>query len=101
MTKEDILKEFSLFSLQTGGIGSWINEKTDPVILDRLAKIDKEPLSQVQLTQLLVLGHEAPVSDVFFRYYWLSVPARHPYQVEKLPGFDTKYADAKVITSLS
>ena len=30
MTKEDILKEFSLFSLQTGGIGSWINEKTDP-----------------------------------------------------------------------
>jgi hypothetical protein len=101
MTKEDILKEFSLFSLQTGGIGSWINEKTDPVILDRLAKIDREPLSQVQLTQLLVLGHEAPVSDVFFRYYWLSVPDRHPYQVEKLPGFDTKYADAKAITSLN
>ena len=75
--------------------------ETDRVILDRLAKIDREPLSQVQLTQLLVLGHEAPVSDVFFRYYWLSVPDRHPYQVEKLPGFDTKYADAKAITSLN
>ena len=41
----------------------------------------------MQLNQLLVMGHEAPVGDAFFRYYWLEASARHPYNVREVPGF--------------
>src|SRR5713226_8141868 len=87
MSKENILKEFALFSLGGDGIGAWLTEKTDEEVFRRLDRIDQEPLSKVQLNQLLVFGHEAPVSDDFFRYYWLEAPSEHPYPVSKLPGF--------------
>ncbi len=57
--KEEILDQFSLFSLGTGGIGSWLAPETDDAVFVRLAKVDREPLSKVQLDQLLVLAHEA------------------------------------------
>jgi len=66
--KEGILAELDLFSLGTGGIGSWLTETTNDEVFQRLAALDQNPLSKVQLNQLLVLGHEAPVSDDFFRY---------------------------------
>ena len=59
-TKAQILAEFSLFSMPAGGIGNWLTEKTDADVFERLGRIDEEPLSAVQLNQLLVLGHEAP-----------------------------------------
>jgi hypothetical protein len=60
-TKTDILTEFALFSLGTGGIGSWLTSEWRQDIFDRLAEIEDQPLSAVQLNQLLVLGHEALV----------------------------------------
>jgi len=65
-SKAEILEEFSLFSMPTGGIGSWLAEQTHSDVFDRLGKIDELPLSPVQLNQLLVMGHEAPVGDGFF-----------------------------------
>src|SRR6266404_9789444 len=86
-SKEEILKEFSLFSVPTGGIGSWLTEQTHPDVFNRLGKIETEPLSAVQLNQLLVLGREAPVGDGFFTYYWMQTPAGHAYNVRELPEF--------------
>ena len=87
MTRDELLDELSLFTLGTGGIGSWLTKESDREIYDRLLKIEKEPLKKVQLNQLLVMGHEAPVSDDFFEFYWCKKPANHIYNIEpiKLP----------------
>ena len=45
-------------------------------------------MTRSRLNQLLTLSHEAPVSDAFFRYYWLHAPESHPYDVKKIPCFD-------------
>ena len=101
-SKAEILKEFSLFSVPTGGIGSWLTERTHADIFKRLGKLDEEPLSAVQLNQLLVLGHEAPVGDGFFRYYWLQGPEQHPYNVREVPGFSKDWLQSEeMITSLA
>jgi hypothetical protein len=68
-TKKFILEEFKLFSLGGEGIGGWLNENTHLKVFDRLEKIEKEPLCRAELNQLLVLGHEATVSEGFFQYY--------------------------------
>ena len=98
--KKDILDTFSLFSLGTGGIGSWLTNESHDDIFARLAEVDTQPLSAVQLNQLLVLGHEAPVSDAFFQYYWLIVPPTHPYDVRSVPGYIDSWKDSHEITSL-
>ena len=82
ITKADILSELALFKLNTGGLGSWITENSDDVIFGRLANLDQSPIPYVQLNQLLAFGHEAPVSEGFFRYYWLELPPEHPYNLE-------------------
>ena len=71
MSKDNILDEFSLFILGTDGIGGWLGPATDDRVFRRLESINGEPLAKVQLNQLLAFGHEAPVSDDFFHYYWL------------------------------
>ena len=68
MSKEQILDEFGVFALGTDGIGGWLGADTDARVFDRLARVTQEPLAKVQLNQLLAFGHEAPVSDDFFRY---------------------------------
>jgi hypothetical protein len=100
MTKSEILKEFEVFSIPTGGIGNWITQETHADIFERLARIDVEPLSAVQLNQLFVLGHEAPVSDAFFRYYWLEAPAQHPYPVMAVTGYSGSYSGQNEIGSI-
>ncbi len=87
MTKDEILDDFALFSLGGDGIGGWLAPETDDEVFDRLSRIEGDPLTKVQLNQLLVFGHEAPVSDDLFDYYWLSCPVDHPYEVGSLPGF--------------
>ncbi len=101
MIKTEILTEFALFSLGTGGIGSWLTSESRQDIFERLAAIEDQPLSAVQLNQLLVLGHEAPVSDACFRYYWLQAPDTHPYDVRDLPDFSQDWISSTAITSLA
>lgn len=100
MSKEQILKEVELFSLGTGGIGSWLTDQTDNEVFERLDRLNTDPLKKVQLNQLLVLGREAPISDGFFRYYWTSAPQSHPYSVETIPGFDKSFLEKDPIISL-
>ena len=101
MNKARILEEFKLFSVGTDGIGNWLSSDTDDRVFQRLEGIAAAPLSKVQLNQLLAFGHEAPVSDEFFRYYWLSVPNLHPYQVNRLPEFDRGWLNSTAIVSLA
>jgi hypothetical protein len=101
MDKDQILQELSLFSLRTEGIGGWLTQETDDEVFLRLGRIEKEPLSKVQLNQLLAFGHEAPVSDDFFRYYWLDVPPQHPYDVKTISGFQGAWQRSSAITSLA
>lgn len=101
MNAADILREMELFSLGGEGIGGWITPATDSRILDRLANLEREPLSKGQLNQLLILGKESPVSDGFFSYYWLEDPLEHPYPTGRLPGFTRRWvADNTLIVSL-
>jgi hypothetical protein len=100
MSKEQILEEFRLFTLGTDGIGGWLGPGTDRRVFDRLDGVDKDPLAKVQLNQLLAFGHESPVSDDFFRYYWLSAPKLHPYDVKLVPDFDERWVSSTAIISL-
>ena len=102
MPKDTILEQLCLFSLGGEGIGGWLTEETNAKVFDRLDKIQDSPLTREQFNQLLGFGHQAPVSDDFFHYYWRECPLRHPYPVEKLPDFEQQWlADTKDIVSLS
>ena len=101
-TKAQILDEFALLSIPTGGIGSWLTEDTNEEVFTRLAMIDEEPLTHGQLNQLLVLAHEAPISDGFFRYYWLHAPKEHSYDVQCLPDYSQDFLGlSDCVTSLA
>jgi hypothetical protein len=100
VTKANILSELALFKLNTGGLGSWISENSDDVIFDRLANLDQSPIPYVQLNQLLAFGHEASVSQGFFRYYWLELPVDHPYNLQAIPGFDSSWFGTDSIKSV-
>ncbi len=91
MSKESVLDQFSLFSLGGEGIGGWLTQETDDKVFKRLDSINEDPLSKSQINQLLVFGHQAPVSDDFFTYYWLDVPSAHPYPVDQIIGFKDYY----------
>jgi hypothetical protein len=99
-TKQQILERMAIYRIEGGGIGSWLTELTCDAVFDRLGQIDSQPLPAVQLNQLLVLAHEAPVSDGFFRYYWLDTPKLHPYNVSALPDFQITWQTTDVIESL-
>jgi hypothetical protein len=100
LTRSEILEQVRVFAVPTGGIGTWLTEATHEDIFERLGRINEEPLSAVQLNQLLVLGREAPVGDGFFRYYWLFSPKDHPYQVQDIPGFSDEWLQLEMIGSI-
>ena len=101
MPKDAILDKFRLFSLGGEGIGGWLTQRTDDGVFDRLDQILNDPLTRSQLNQILGFGHQAPVSDGFFRYYWLECPSKHPYPVCKLRGFKEQWtAGTEAIVSL-
>ena len=95
--KKDVLEKLKIFRVPNGGIGNWLSENTNNEIFGRLSKIEEEPLSKTQFNQLLTLGHQAPVTDGFFKYYWLSVPDMHPYDVTKLPEYRDNWQKLKSI----
>ncbi len=101
MSKSAILEQFKIFHVAGGGIGSWLTDNTDKKVFDRLDRLHDDHLSHAQLNQLLVFGREAPVSEGFFRYYWLEVPPNHPYTIRDLPNFNREViGNTDGITSL-
>ena len=101
MPKDVILEQLALFSLGGEGIGGWLTQQTDDRVFDRIDNVSSQPLTRSQLNQILGFGHQAPVSDDFFRYYWLECPPKHPYPVGQFPGFNQQWVkDTEAIVSL-
>jgi hypothetical protein len=98
--KREILHRMALYHVPGGGIGSWLTDQTCDAVFERLGDLDISPLSAVQLNQLLVLAHEAPVSDGFFRFYWLKAPELHPYRLAGPPHCQSGWGRAGTIDSL-
>ena len=99
-SREDILSTFDIFRGGTGGLDSWLEPDTPEIVLDVLADIENQPLSRARFNQLLTIAQEAPVSEALFRYYWLSEPSMHPYDVRNLPSYSRVFAERDEISSL-
>ena len=91
ISQTEILEKFKLFQGGTGGLDSWLGETISESVFDALSDLESRPLTRSRLNQLLTLSHEATMSDAFFRYYWLTVPISHPFDVKKIPSFDPAY----------
>jgi hypothetical protein len=92
--KQGPLDKFSDLSFGNElGLGSWLSENAHPLVLSRLEKLDKEPLTKVQLNQLLVVSQMGSISDGFFRYYWREIPKRHPFEVSALGNFNKHWLE--------
>ncbi len=98
--REEIVDFFKNLCHPAEGFLGWLSAKGHPDVFERLGQIDENPLSKVQLDQLLLLSLASGVSGGFFRYYWLSVPP-HPYDIRKLRDFDKSYANQTAIISLA
>jgi hypothetical protein len=99
MTTNELVERFKRFTTENGGIESFVTKDADPIIIDRLHKIDADPLTKVQLNQLLGLSREIGVSDAFFSYYWCS-DRSSVYDPKQLPGYSEAYKTVEVIISL-
>lgn len=100
VSEDEIIDKFKLFSGGTGGIDSWLSgEKTPPQVFATLATLKTTHLTRALFNQLLTLSHEAPMSDPFFRYYWLEKP-QHVYDVRWIPGFQEQWIDTDTISDL-
>jgi hypothetical protein len=93
MDKDKVITKFADLSFGTEqGLGTWLSESSHPLVLDRLKQIETEPLTKVQLNQLLVVSQMASISDGFFRYYWREAP-EHPYDVKAIGVFSAQWLD--------
>lgn len=99
MQKEELIARFKIFTTDNGGLESLVSEETPELVLNRLMLLDHEPLSKVQLNQLLGLREERGVSDGFFEYYWLAAP-KTPYKLSVIPGFSIEYPNHDKIQNL-
>jgi len=84
---QDLGQRQKLLDFFSFGFDHWLDQKGPEEVFDRIRLIDTNPLGRAQLNQLLHLCHEPGVSDGFFRYYWVSSPKSHPYEVDKIPGY--------------
>jgi len=101
MTKESIVEDFKILSNpDSDGLERFLSAKGKDEVFQRLVKIEKEPLSKVELDQLLIISGLTGITYGFFKYYWLTAPSEHPYPVKKLADYDSKYLDKEKIVSL-
>ncbi len=95
----EIEEKQKLLDLFSFGFDHWLVQKNPEEVFERIKAIDKNPIGRAQLNQLLHLCHEPGVSDGFFRYYWLCTPQFHPYEVEKIPGYNESVVKGDLIQS--
>jgi hypothetical protein len=65
-SKSDLAREYESFRFGTGGLGLLVHDQMDDEVFHRLSRLDKTPLTKVQLNQLLVLSNAGSMSDGFF-----------------------------------
>jgi hypothetical protein len=99
MEKSELLKFMRTLNSSAKGIQGLVAKDSPESVIQRLLSIDTEPLSKVQLNQMLLLVSEYGISDGFFKYYWLSFP-NHIYDVRKIEYFDKSYSDGIQISNI-
>ncbi len=101
-SKQEILEEFTIFSVLAGDIGCWLPEQRHDEVFARIWMVDEEPLPAVRHNQLFVLGYEPLVGDGFLRYYWLQTSQAAPHIVREVPGFSEDWLRSEaMIVSLA
>lgn len=101
MLKTEIINFFDSISNQnTDGLEHFLSESGKTEVFDRLAKIENSSLSKVQLNQLLSISGISGITHGFFRYYWLTSPNTHTYNVETIEDFDSVFLNCLEIISL-
>lgn len=98
MTKDILAANYVLFHHAKTGIGAFANPSMHDEVFDRLNRLDSEPLTKVELNQLLVLSKAGSMSDGCFQYYWGSIPI-HTYDVRKLPQFPGEPVNSATVIS--
>ncbi len=99
--RDNLIAKFNGLSFGTElGLGAWLSKNPHKLVLDRLDKIQTQPITKVQLNQLLVVSKIASISDGFFQYYWRVIP-EHPYDVTTVGDFKAEWikGDDQVIVS--
>jgi hypothetical protein len=89
MPRDKLISEYDLFRFSDTGIGAFAGPDMHVEVSDRLARLSVDPLTKVQLNQLLVLSKAGSMSDGFFQYYWCSRP-EHPYNVTRVPFYSSE-----------
>jgi len=93
ISRDTVINKFADLSFgNEPGIGTWLSDNAAPHVLDRIQRIDADPLTKVQLNQLFVVSRMASISDGLFRYYWRVAP-EHPYDVKSICQFDVRWID--------
>lgn len=87
-----ILGSFFSTSFQKGS--AFLESLDAQRIVERLQRMQEEPIHVTHFNQLVHLVHEAGCSAGFFRYYFLTIPERHLYLcskvMEPLPTIDER-----------
>lgn len=101
MDKKEIIEYFDLFANhETGGFEHFLSDNGKEEVFKRLSIIDTEALSKVQLNQLLIISGLTGITYGFYKYYWLSTPDTHPYNVKSVEDFEEHFTKSNAIVSL-
>lgn len=97
MTKEEIIKYFEKLAnpdISCDGLERFLSINGLDVVFDRLKNEKDLKINKVQLNQLFLLSGLTNITFGFYKYYWLTIPKSHPYDLKKLElGYAVKDAD--------
>lgn len=91
MTRDELRAAYAVFDAKSGGIEQLLWGASGDFVCDHIVSIEKQPLSKVQLNQILGFKEERAVSDDFFKFYWFDDDFRLPYKLSSVPGYSTSY----------
>ena len=101
MTKRELADKYALFTFgRRPGLGWLLAEQMHDEVYDRVGRLDQEPITKVQLNQLLVISQAGSVSDGFFQFYWKHVPS-HTYDIKKVEFYDESWTTGPEQTIVS
>ncbi len=100
--KNEIIDQLKIYFPRSFELGStYLTQGGGNYLVERLTRLDEEPLTLTHLNQCLHLTHQAGVSNGFFRYYFLTTPIEHPYPVERVYSDKTlSYSGLSCVDSL-
>lgn len=102
MNKEQLIEYFKLFSDSNSyGLEKFLSSKGEEIVFKRFLAIETAPINKVQLNQLFVSSGLTGITFGFFKYYWLMVPEKHPYDVKKVEDFDEIFVRSITTTEIS